>query len=85
MEPDISVSQNETERNIKQKHKTIITTMIIAYYNFGTELEFLKEYQKSVQAFSKGYHLALKELGPENQLTNTLYQNMLNLAEKNKV
>jgi hypothetical protein len=59
--------------------------MIIAYYNFGTELEFLKEYQKSVQAFSKGYHLALKELGPENQLTNTLYQNMLNLAEKNKV
>eukprot|EP00330_Aristerostoma_sp_ATCC50986_P003138 CAMPEP_0114582306 /NCGR_PEP_ID=MMETSP0125-20121206/6329_1 /TAXON_ID=485358 ORGANISM="Aristerostoma sp., Strain ATCC 50986" /NCGR_SAMPLE_ID=MMETSP0125 /ASSEMBLY_ACC=CAM_ASM_000245 /LENGTH=80 /DNA_ID=CAMNT_0001775211 /DNA_START=359 /DNA_END=601 /DNA_ORIENTATION=- len=27
-----------------EKMKTILTTMVIAYYNFGTELEYLKDY-----------------------------------------
>lgn len=73
------------EGTLKDKYRGILTTMVIAYYNLGTEYEYLKDYAKSVQAFSKGYHIALKELGPENNLTVTLYKNMLNLAEKNKV
>ena len=27
-----------------EKMKTILTTIVIAYYNFGTELEYLKDY-----------------------------------------
>jgi hypothetical protein len=77
--------QRMSEGPLKEKFRGILTTMIIAYYNLGTENEFMKDYGKSVQAFSKGYHIALKELGADNNLTVTLYKNMLNLAEKNKV
>jgi hypothetical protein len=49
-----------------------MTTMIIAYYNFGTELEYMKEYQQAIQGFSKGYNLAIEEFGTGHPLASTL-------------
>jgi hypothetical protein len=69
----------------KQRYGTIITTIIIAHYNYGTELEYIKEYHSSFEIFSQGYQLALKELGSEHPLTITLEQNTLNVSVKKKV
>lgn len=39
---------SKVDKNKREKFRTIVTTMIIAYYNFGTELEYLKEYKYSL-------------------------------------
>lgn len=75
----------ESGINDKQRYGTIITTIIVAYYNYGTELEYIKEYDLSFQIFTKGYKLALKEFGSAHPLTITLEQNMNNMSIKKKV
>ena len=80
-----SIEDSGDEKEEKQKYSTILTTMIIAYYNFGTELEYVRDYETALQAFNKGFNIAMNEYGPSHPLANTLQQNISQLSIKKKV
>lgn len=67
------------------RYRTIMTTMIIGQYNCGAECEYLQRYHLSMQAYSKGYQLALDELGEGNPLTQSLHKNVQSLSAKKNV
>lgn len=79
------IEENPEDKDEKQRYSTILTTMIIAYYNFGTELEYIKDFESALQAFTKGFNIAINEYGPSHPLANTLQQNMSQLNQKKKV
>jgi hypothetical protein len=79
------IEEKGDDKEEKQKYSTILTTMIIAYYNFGTELEYVRDYETALQAFTKGFNIAMNEYGPSHPLANTLQQNISQLSQKKKV
>jgi len=75
----------ENQEKFGDKYKNIITTMIMAYYNYGAELEHLKNIPNSLKALSSGFELANRELGPDHSLTINLKLGIQKLIEKKKV
>ncbi len=59
--------------------------MIMGYYNYGIELEHIKDKTNSLRALTTGFELANRELGPTNSLTLNLKQSIQKLVEKTKV
>lgn len=45
-----SISPTNKQATKSEKFRGIITTLIISYYNLGTEQEFLKQYHESTEA-----------------------------------
>ena len=50
----------------------LVMTLCIAYYNTGTECEFLGRYQEAITHFKNGYQLAGKNFGAGDHLTQNL-------------
>lgn len=59
-----------------------ITTLVIAYYNAGVELELLAQIPKALQMYEKGLDLANCHLGKKHDLTISLQKNYSKLASK---
>lgn len=81
-------SENEKKKEDDSegaKYKNIITTMIMAYYNYGTELEHIKDFNTSIKALTKGFELSSRELGAEHTLTNNIRESIQKLVAKKKV
>lgn len=49
-----------------------VAVLAICYHNIGVECEFLKHYQASLQAYTKGVEIASVYLGDEHGITGTL-------------
>jgi tetratricopeptide (TPR) repeat protein len=49
-----------------------IAVLAICYHNIGVECEFLKHYQASLQAYTKGVEVATVYLGHDHGITQTL-------------
>lgn len=75
----------EVDYTKSDRYRTIVTTMIIGHFNCGTELEHLRRYHLSVQAYSKGHQLAQNELGETHPLTQNLEQSVQSLIAKKRV
>jgi len=83
---DMASNKSEEAKSLaSDKYKNIITTMIMGYFNYGTELEHAKEFGNSLKALTEGYELATRELGAEHPLTLNLQQGVQGLIEKKKV
>ena len=59
--------------------------MIMAYFNYGIELEHIRDFENGLKALTTGFELATRELGPSHALTNNICQNINKLVEKKKV
>ena len=59
-----------------------ITTLVIAYYNAGVELELLAQIPKALQMYERGLDLANCQLGKKHDLTISLQKNYSKLASK---
>lgn len=70
---------------IADQYKLIITTMIMAYCNYGTELEHLQKYKESTAAYRKGLELAQNELGEGHILTQNLNKYYSSVVYKKQV
>jgi len=72
-----SISQNNTEQPAQNELKyddSKTSTLGIAYYNMGVELEYLKNFSGCIDAYKKG----ISELEKRNfAKTNPIYQNLL--------
>ena len=55
-----------------EKTVTMLTSLVITYFNVGVELEHLKKYSESHSYYQSGYELAYKELGSRHPLTISL-------------
>lgn len=75
----------EGQEKFGDKYKNIITTMIMAYYNYGAELEHIKDVPNSLKALTSGFELANRELGRDHSLTINLKLGIQKLVEKKKV
>lgn len=67
------------------KYKSIIMTMVMAYFNYGTELEFINDFNGSLQALKKGHELAATGLGADKTLTVSLKKAITKVTKKKKV
>lgn len=67
------------------KYKSIITTTIMAHFNYGVELEHLKDLPNCLKALTKGFELANRELGADHSLTENIRLTIQKLVEKKKV
>ena len=76
---------NELDISQQDNFQSFTTSLIIAYYNMGIELEYTKQYNEALKSFTKGHQLALKELDANHPLTQNLYRNMMVLLNKNQV
>ena len=88
IDPDTIRSSKQIEKIDYAKadhYRTIITTIIIGYCNYGTELEYLKWYHQSAQAYRQGYELARDELGEPHPMTQALHNNYHSVISKKKV
>ena len=54
----------------------LITNLVISYYNCGVELEYLLLKEDALKYYEMGYQVALKELGINHTLTQSL-ENMI--------
>lgn len=73
----LQLLESEPPRN--ENH---VTTLAIAYYNAGVELEILAQIPKALQMYDKGLELATVHLGKNHELTNSLKKNYTKLAIK---
>jgi len=80
-----TLNDEDKKNKSSNKYKNIITTMIMAYYNYGAELEHVKDIGSSLKALTSGYELANRELGPDHSLTINLQLGIQKLIEKKKV
>lgn len=62
---------NENDPN-KQTFDNLLMTLVIAYYNTGTEWEYLDKYDEALHNFEKGYEWSYKTIGKADQLTKNL-------------
>ena len=53
---------------------SLITNLVISYYNCGTELEFLLQLEEALRYYELGLQIAVKEFGDAHQLTKNLYE-----------
>lgn len=67
------------------KYKSIITTTIMAHFNYGVELEHLKDLANCLKALTKGFELANRELGSDHSLTENIRLTIQKLVEKKKI
>lgn len=83
---EMASDKSEEARSMaSEKYKNIITTMIMGYFNYGTELEHAKEFGNSLKALTEGFELASRELGTDHSLTHSLQKGVQSLMEKKKV
>lgn len=59
-----------------------LSTLVIAFHNAGTELEFLQEYSEAMQAYHSGLKLAEKNLGASHALTTSLQKSFDGIKNK---
>lgn len=62
-------------------YKDIMNMLVISYYNLGIEQEYLKQIDNSIQTYSAGYEIALKELGNQHKMTQTYFENINRLQK----
>lgn len=56
----------------EEQRCNLIMTLVIAYYNTGTECEYLHNYQEAVSCYSKGQEWAFKTFGEKDPMSQTL-------------
>ena len=54
------------------KTVTLITSLVISYFNAGAELEFMSKYSEAIEYYKNGYEISRKELGNKHQLTSNI-------------
>lgn len=57
----------------------------MAYFNYGTELEYISDFDGSLQALKKGCELAITSLGSENSLTVSIKKAMKKVSQRKRV
>lgn len=62
----------------------LISTLIIAYHNVGSEYEHLLQFSDAADCYRRGWELSKDHLGLKNQLTNTLKKSFVVLTERMK-
>lgn len=55
----------------------------MAHYNIGAESEYLQRFDEALVNYQKGYEFALKHLGPNNQLTENLFNSLMQSNKRN--
>lgn len=65
-------SSNSTADAKVEQRADRISVLAIAYHNIGVEQEFLKKYDRSLQAYKKGVEIAENYLGSDHGITITL-------------
>lgn len=73
----LQMLESEPARNTNH-----VTTLVIAYYNAGVELELLAQISKALQMYDRGLDLATSHLGKNHELTSSLKKNYSKLASK---
>lgn len=60
----------------------LIMTLVIAYYNTGTECEHLKAYDEAKEYYDKGYEWSAKTFGPTYDISKTLKKCLFQIKKK---
>ena len=71
----INISTIEPKLKIHElwvEDEKTITSLIISYYNWGVEFNYINDKPESLKFYKLAYDLALKELGPNAYLSITL-------------
>lgn len=72
----VTMNNDSDDAKVEQRADRI-SVLAIAYHNIGVEEEFLKKYDRSLQAYKKGVEIAETYLGPEHSITITLRNSYL--------
>jgi hypothetical protein len=64
------------------KAANLATTIVIAYYNIGTELEHLRKFGRAKSIYEKGYSYSTRELGETHPLSESLAENLERVGTK---
>lgn len=56
----------------KDPSKDRVGVLAIAYHNMGVEQEFLRSYHAAILSYKKAFNYAMKNLGPEDGITENL-------------
>ena len=67
-----------------EKTVTLMTSLVITYFNVGVELEHLKKFSEAYGYYQNGYEIAVKELGSRHPLTISLADASLKMSSKAK-
>jgi tetratricopeptide (TPR) repeat protein len=68
----IVMLQEEILGGEKNKNTERLPVLAIAYHNMGVELEYLKRYEESINAYKKAVKFGEDNIGPESNLVENL-------------
>jgi len=77
----IVMLQEEILGSDKPKNAERMPVLAIAYHNMGVELEYLKRYEESINAYKKAVKFGEENIGPESNLVENL-KNVLSNAKE---
>ncbi|CAG9329293.1 unnamed protein product [Blepharisma stoltei] len=72
----------DLENNDENLAENSITTLVVAHYNIGVESEYLQKFDSALEHYQKGYDFSIKHLGPSNQLTENLWNSLMQLNKR---
>ncbi|CAG9316338.1 unnamed protein product [Blepharisma stoltei] len=72
----------DIENSDENLAENAVTTLIVAHYNVGVENEYLQKFDHALEHYQKGYDFALKHLGPSNQLTENLFNSLMQSSKR---
>ncbi|CAG9323381.1 unnamed protein product [Blepharisma stoltei] len=75
----IEILDSESTLNIN-----LINTQIIAFYNIGAELEYLKRFSESLEYFKMAYQVSIEKLGINNDLSLAMKKNLDDVSNRCK-
>ena len=73
--------QEEILGSDKPRNAERMPVLAIAYHNMGVELEYLKRYEESINAYKKAVKFGEENIGPESNLVENL-KNVLSNAKE---
>lgn len=71
-------------RSVYQDQPKLISTLVIAYHNVGTEYQLLGQMEDAQDCLKVGYKIAFEQLGPQHNLTSALKKTLNNVPRRGK-
>jgi tetratricopeptide (TPR) repeat protein len=71
-------------KSIYKEQPKIVTTMVIAHHNVGTEYQLLGQIEDAQDCLKAGYKISVEQLGPQHTLSNTLKNTLLKISRQGK-
>lgn len=68
-----------------EKTVTLITSLVITYFNAGVELEYMSRFSEALAHYQSGFDIARKELGYKHPMTMNLLETIKKVTKKSKV